>query len=315
MRDEPLHNEGGCPDLEGSALLRAAADGELTPEQAAEVEALVCRCNVSRCRVEFERELRSACGRVMSKECCPEALKAKIRAMAANAVAEADAVAQGVEARASETRSRSFWTGSRVIGLVAAAAAVIGLAATAVLLVRTPAPTAATGQLQYVQFRDRVAKFVANEHERCWESESAADAKFVMKDPEQVKAEFQEMLGHRIDLAVWDQPTQGLVFRGAGKCHVPGSDGKSVHLRFDIPATADRPATAVSLFVAPDRGELPIKPGITYAVDTGPCGAPGESVLVWTAEGTVFYLVADAKAGGCDKLRKALGVPAATGGL
>jgi len=315
MREDGCHNESERPELDGAALLRAAADGELTPAEAERVDALLCHCHVSRCRVEFERELRSACGRVMSKECCPEALRAKIRAMAATACADADALGERPESRAEQTRARSFWTGSRVIGLVAAAAAVIGLAATAVLLVQTPAGAPGAGQLEYVRFRDKVAKFVADEHDRCWQNADAANAKFVIKDPEAVKDEFQKVLGHRIDLPVWHQPTQTLLFRGAGKCHVPGSDGKSVHLRFDIPESEGHPMAGVSLFMAPDTGELPIEPGTTYVIDTVPCGAGGDSVLVWTDQGTLFYLVADAKTGGCDKLRAALGGPAATGGL
>lgn len=317
MRDEGIHSEGGCGHLEGAALLRAAADGELTPEQAREVDELLQRCEVSRGRVAFERELRCACKRVMGTECCPDALRARVRALAGGPGGADEALSDALEARASSTRGRSFWTGSRVIGLVAAAAAVIGLAATAALLVRTPAPTGVpgAGRVRYVQFRDQVTKFVASEHNRCWESTDAADAKFVDTTPEQVRAEFERTLGKVVDLPVWHQPTEGLVFHGAGRCHVPGSDGKSVHMRFDIPDAAGHPQAGVSLFVAPDRGELPIKPGITYAVDTKSCGATGSSVLVWTENGMVFYLVADAKAGGCDKLRAALGVPAATDGL
>ena len=112
-----------------------------------------------------------------------------------------------------------------------------------------------------------------------------------------------------------DQPVESIVFRGGGWCHLPKTDG-SAHLRWDIPATSDTKATAVSMFVSPDNGKLDeLDEGVTYSVNTAECGVKGSSVLLWKQDGSVFCLISETETGACNKFRGAMGAPEQTEGL
>ena len=102
---------------------------------------------------------------------------------------------------------------------------------------------------------------------------------------------------------------------GAGNCHVPGSNGSSAHLRFDLIAPDGSIEQVVSVFVKADHGELPIEPGVTYALDTKACGESGTRVLTWTDGSLVYFIVADVINDGCVTLLKHLGVDNPSKGL
>ncbi len=300
-------------------LLRAAADGELTAAEQARLDEHLSANEGDQARLAFERGLKTACGRAMGGGRCPDALRASVERIAAESH---PAYAAGVGARAEETRSASFWSSprfGRVLGAAAAVVLMIGVGAVLVTQSGTGgAPTGGAGEpardLQLVAYRDEITQFVAKEHGRCWESEDAADRKFKFKDRDAVVSEFRSLLGGEMHIPALDQPVESIVFRGAGRCHLPKTEG-SAHLRWDIPATAETKATAVSMFVAPDNGMLELHEGVTYAVNTAECGVKGSSVLLWRQDGSLFCLISETETGACNKFRKQMGAPEETEGL
>ncbi|MEQ8770286.1 MAG: hypothetical protein RIB60_07235 [Phycisphaerales bacterium] len=322
MRDENFQADasGGRDEIRDlAALLRAGADDELTPAEQARLDEHLAANGGDAARVAFERGLRAACGKAMGGERCPDALRATIERI----VAESNPVyGEGIEAKATETRSASFWSSPRFVGVVGAAAAIALMFAIGGVLVGQPgasnsgnqlASGGATSDLQYVAYRNQVSRFVANEHNRCWESEEVTNRKFVMTGST-LADEFRNQLGSEVHIPALDQPVEQIKFRGGGKCHLPKTDA-TLHLRWDVAGEGGEPATAVSMFVAPDNGMLPLSEGVTYEINGKECGAEGASLLVWTKGGMTFFLVSDSLTGACDKFRKQMGAPAETEGL
>ena len=66
------------------------------------------------------------------------------------------------------------------------------------------------------------------------------------------------------------------------------------------------------MFVCADPGELPMKPGVTYAVDAEACGVGGTRVLAWTDGRLLFVVVSDATDDACPSVLAQLGRPGAT---
>ena len=149
MRDDfsqgdAAHERDEIRDL--PTLLRAAADGELTPAERARLDEHLGANEGDAARVAFERGLRSACGRAMGAQRCPDALRASIERIAAESNPE---YAAGVEARAEETRSASFWNSpklGRVLGAAAAVVLMIGVGAVLVSGAADPLLTQLVGE-------------------------------------------------------------------------------------------------------------------------------------------------------------------------
>ena len=203
-------------------------------------------------------------GRAMGTERCPDALRAKIERIAAESN---PAYGEGIEVQGAVTRSSSFWNSPRFVGVVGAAAAIALMFVVGGVLVTQSGSSApgsirggAGGELAYGGYLEQVSRFVSNESERCWDNDAAADRKFVMKDRDTVVAEFRDLLKGEMRIPALDQPVESLVFRGGGHCRVPKTQG-AAHLQWDIPAQGDEPAAAVSMFVAPDNGMLPVEEG------------------------------------------------------
>jgi hypothetical protein len=306
-------------------LIRMAADGELTDEQVAAFEKLCAERDCTQDRVRFEQTLRECCGRVMrDKPCCPEALRTRIRAMAASqspfhaadhAQAESVSVA---EAMAPRTRSAAFWR--RSPGLAAAAVVLLSLAGVLIYQgARVPtggAPGSAAWSGQTVAYQEQVARFVAAEHLRCCEDEAAA-SKMIVRDLDQARDRFARSLGvASLDLSA-DLPAGGetgsMTFYGAGDCHVPGAS-RSAHARYDATGP-DGTAVHLSLFVMPDEGRLALAEGKTYVVTSSTCDEQGVSLFAWREGGVVYLLVSEARGDFCKAVRKALHAPDAVGTL
>lgn len=301
-----------------AALLRAAADGELTPEQQQRLDTHLAQNPGDAGRIEFERELREACSRAMGGVTCPAALRARVEALASNAASVEAAADQAMAARlgnrAAETSKRSFWSQhSRFVVQAMAAVLVIGVGSVFIMQsIQTASKSVLDGApLEQVAFRNEIAQFVSAEHHRCCEEE-AAEAKFVVRDASEAAEQFGELLGAPLDLPGATGPIEIVSFRGGGQCGVPGSDGISVHMRFDFDRGAGE-LSKVSLFIAPDRGLLPIEVGTTYRVNTKACGIAGASILVWTDGALVYYIVAEADDGGCGDLVDAMDGPDVSG--
>ena len=157
-----------------------------------------------------------------------------------------------------------------------------------------------------LDYRSRVVGHVAGEHRRVINPDVAA-SKLSLHEPGEVRAFFEQVVGSVPPMEGLTSGTPTLVFAGAGNCHVPGSDGSSAHLRFDLVGPDGSVEQVVSVFVKPDHGELPMEPGITYSLDTKACGEPGTRVLTWTDGTLVYFIVADILNDGCVKVLTHLG--------
>lgn len=318
MRGDRLNPEGHddrTPESVG-ALIRAAADGELAEEQIAAFERLCAQRDCTQDRVKFEQTLRDTCARVMQAPACPEALRARILALTtANQTAQTGA-ADGPEAIAPYTRQRSFWQRSPAM----AAAAVVLLSVAGVLVWQAAnmpglqPPAAMT--TQQVDFRDRVAGFVAEEHRRCCRSDKSATDKLVYRDIHAARDHLTAAFG-RADFAlrpVADAPTGSRVeFWGGGDCRVPGYE-RSAHLRFDAtdPAGND---IRLSLFIMPDNQRLPLEDGVTYRLNAEACNKAGVRAYAWRADGLIHLLVSEASDDFCSAVRNIFQAPTTLAGL
>jgi hypothetical protein len=265
------------PMLDPAVLLRAAADDQLSPEQADALAAHLAVHPEDAARIECEQQLCRACGRVMGNVQTPAGLRDRIAAaVAADAEAHDDALADRLEQQAELTRDRSFWSGVR--GQLIAAAAVLVLAVALVVMIQSMRP--APGVPSFVQ----IASFVAKEHNRCDLDPTYTHSKIEVSDPGKLPDYLQSILGTSVQDTLFSQDIEII---GAGRCHVPGK-GKSVQLRLRPKGAKSEP---VSLWLQEDTGQLHIKEGVTYALRADPNAPPCGSILLWKRDGLLYYLV------------------------
>jgi hypothetical protein len=305
-------NMNGREPMGLGALIRAGADGELTPQQERRLEVHLEREPGDASRIESERLLREAVSRIgQSGPGAPAGLREQVlRAMAA-ADLSADGAAVDVSGpdvpgrMAPLTRSRSFWASAS--GRTALVAAALLMAVTAGFLVRGSLP--ADGVFSA---RTTAVQFVAREHGRCTVEIAPGADKFAVTDPLMLPSFARTLMGRDVSLGdLVEGGATNLRFIDAGGCHVP-MGGRSMHLRFEAP-TPSGGTTLASLFVQEDRGELDLAESVTYRLD--PRAESGEAsrspgVFLWLRDGMVYYLVTEAPEG-CEDMRRCLDAPAA----
>jgi hypothetical protein len=273
-----------------SAALRAAADGELTEEQARELSSLDGTADG---RVAFERGLRESVARSMGGVSAPAGLRERVL-VAARAAGD-EALSDALTERSEETRDRSFWNGQgRLLG---ALAAVLMLAVGGVFVSRMAGigggPEA---------YRTNLARFVSAEHQRSLD-EAYAKRKYCYTDVSAAVEETEGQLDAEPDMPPCGEKTR---FRGAAPCGVPGK-GPSAHFQFVMDAGGE--SRTVSLFVRRDGGELPIDERRAYRVNTKACNVEGVAIYVWRSEGLMYTFVASGQGGSiCNIMLKDLGI-------
>ncbi len=289
-------NSDGANDMNLAALLRAGADDELQPDQKAHLDAHLRDHPRDTDRIEFERQLKEACGRVMGPISAPPALRERLiasldriaqdnsprqEASSTAPAPESVRLAQGVESLSEQTRRQSFW--NRMTPAVRALAAAILLLVGGLFLLQVV--NVGSGNLSLAQAHmSEIATFVGDEHDRCVIDPSRA-AKFNISELDAAPALLEEIVGKSISPA--NLAFGGLAFRDGGRCHVPGK-GDSVHLRFDV---VDQPGETVSLFiqrVADESDEL-FESGKSYELQSD---NQGRAVFGWAADGLNYFLVA-----------------------
>ncbi|MEM0984009.1 MAG: hypothetical protein AAGI17_08680 [Planctomycetota bacterium] len=315
-RHDDTMNQLDPEQMSREARIRAVADGEIGPEHVSESDAGA---------VAFEQSLRSAVGRAMASGeqfTAPAGLRDRIASAVAadsgtpdseadNTVSD-DEFARRLDARAEQTRSASFWSGSTIVSIGTLAAAVVMMLAVFSFNSRnqTTAPSAYTTTL---------AQFVAAEHMRTTPESDAAESKFIVTTHDDAVAQLAERLGAPTALPTSDTDEGGDVgmsknavrFRGLGNCKVPG-EGTSSHAQYLI--QGPQGATShVSLFVKQHDDMLDLETGVTYEVDTAACGVDDSRIIVWTDGSVTYVLVAQDAAGKvCDKVLEKLGQPMPT---
>ncbi|MEL6328179.1 MAG: hypothetical protein AAFR38_00835 [Planctomycetota bacterium] len=303
--------DGIHPDrLCEASRLRAIADGEL------DLGALGHEGESGR-RVEFERGLREACGRAMcsGEHCASPELRARVEAcLREQAEAERAAVASGLEARASETRSASFWQSGGFRLAVSAVAAVLVIGAGTLYIGSLSGFGSTQGESS---FTVGLARFVADEHTRTLNG-SAADAKFgdagAMADRRAFDDAVERMATRLEARPSLPETSDMLAFRGTSGCRVPG-EGKSAHAQF-VHVSEKAGETTISVFVKQADGMMGLELGKTYEIDGEACEVENARIICWTDGNLTYALVASTERGGvCDGILADLGLPAPTESL
>lgn len=291
-----------------AALLRACADGELNPDQCERLMQLLESQPQAMSQHEFELKLRECCNRTMTKSPpCPESLRERVGAIAAAAREDEPAYAKGVESSAAYTKDRSFWTRSPLLSI----AAVLMLSVAGVLIWQSANLSGAFRSalplnLEQASYSERIGEFALGEHTRCCDDD-AAEAKLVERDIEQAVAYFSERFDRSVQMPDMAMSDEQVDFFGGGDCHVPKTE-KSGHLRFDAYDDAGNPI-ALSLFIAPDPGLLPLEDGTTYRLSSEACEIAGVRVFVWISEGVQYLLVSEASDKTCATVRALMNAP------
>ena len=316
-QNHPEHAQESNQPMNIAALLRAAADGELTDHQCEQLDAYMSKNPEAESQIKFEQALKGSCGRVMTRPCCPDALRDKIVAMAGVADQESQVYtqqyAQGIEASNKRTRSSSFWSRSPMMGIAAAvlmmvAGTMIWQSASFTNISNAPEGL----NVQQANYYNRVSNFVIDEHKRCGD-DSAATAKLIRHDIDEATRYFSEEFGRELVLPDMVKAEGQIEFFGGGDCSVP-STPRSGHLRFDAYAP-DGKRISLSLFVSPDPGLLPMQEGITYPLDTKACQEAGTRLFAWSKDGIQYLLVSEASDEMCAKVRNMMQAPSALGDL
>lgn len=282
MNQRDRHNQGGnaAEPLSIAALLRVAADGELSPEQEVALRAHLEAHPEDTERIEFERRLREACRCACSPDCCaPAGLRDRVRACCGES-----GLADHLEDLAAETRQRGFWAGRLVARFGALAALLALVAVMAVMVSRSAGPLdgGGPGAVDPGVMIDRVARFARREHERCDNPPEIPNSKFTVHEAGELESTFADLAGREVSLAsILEAQRHGLEFVDAGPCHLPGG-GTAMHIRFQ----AESPTAAmVSLWAWVD-GSIEIEEGVVREAGEG-----FDCVRLWRVGETVFVMV------------------------
>ncbi|MGE3109880.1 MAG: hypothetical protein AB7G11_08190 [Phycisphaerales bacterium] len=302
-------------------LLRAAADGELSAQEAEHLRSMEADDHAP--RIVFDQELRRACARVLrgidaQAPNVPEQLRQRIQAIAVNAPAGAPAVppvqvprthtdagrSNRVPRTGRRRRSRLVWLSGAVCVLIVGV--LVGVRA---LL---PGPTFRDSP---AQARIALVGFLESEHRRCTLDDRALKRKMTVMSLSEAPKKFESLIGGTLSVEAVE--AAGYEFLGSGRCAVPGC-GESVHMIFRDPRVpAPDPssvrfeecdASRFSVFVQKDMDELPIVAGRTYRLETR-AGEP--LVAVWTRGGVLYYLVTESPEQEADVM-KTMNVPRAS---
>tara|TARA_R110000744_G_scaffold98121_1_gene189573 strand:- start:3815 stop:4768 length:954 start_codon:yes stop_codon:yes gene_type:complete len=293
------------PDLNAeelciAAMLRACADGELCPEGCERLKKYLAEHPEAQAQVAFEKNLKGCCDRVMREPVCPDALRAKIHAMAGSAMS--------MHASNQQTRQKSFWQRSPVMS---AMAAVLVIAAGALIWQSSSLISKGGGlgisETTPVAYAERIGNFVAREHMRCCDEKAAAQ-KLVIDDVDQTTSYFSEKFAKPVVSPVHLEDGSQIRFYGGGDCHVPATNS-SGHLRFDAVGPEGQ-VVPLSLFIAPDPGFLGIEEGVTYVLNSTKCSEQGANLFAWVSGGVMYLLVSEADETMCSSVRGMMNAPA-----
>lgn len=285
--------------MSDGVLVRAGADGELSASQEARLRALVSSRPEVGASLAFERSLRGAVGRAMGDVRAPAGLRERVM----RAVEADGASAEGIERASEQTRQPGFWQRRTWLSAMAAVLVValgIGLIAQAWSIGRGGLDA---GQSAY---RQELVGFVAREHARTAGNEEARRSKFVLPEPVVAAQELTTVMHSSVAIPACDKGK--LKFLGASLCKVPG-EGPSAHIMVEPEI-----GPTMSLFVRHHGGELPMREGSTYVVDTKACGQGGTRVFAWVEGDLAYFLVFDLVEG-CERYLEFFGVAEPSAGL
>lgn len=278
-------------------LIRQYCDGELSPEQVAELEAQLDKHPASRDQVEFERTLREHVAAVLKADgsgAPPELAERILQHPAEIDTGQAEAHAVTVTG----TDRRSWWSGPTRANVFAVAAS-LALVAGAVLFGVFGRPIDAWRGPTPAEMVFDTAIAVAEEH-----IASTTDIGGLVERL-RTGSEAASMLIPFLPSGIFDISDLGYEFIGADLCQLPHSD-HGCHLFYM--RKGEKPGL-VSLHIAPDRGQFSFKgeealdsmPLPTMMVPEG--AGCQKDVMVWT-DGRFVYLLAVCHSGERDEIAR-----------
>ncbi len=298
-----------------SELLRAAADGELTPQEAVELEAHLRENPEDRAVIEFERELRGAIARAAVME-PPAGLRERVLASRAASTTETRGSDPGRKAGGVPGGPLPI-TGPSRRGVpllrYALAAGLVMAAAGTVVVVNSNIGGSTPVQQMTASQRLSLVSFLSTQHEECELHADLVGTRFSLSSLDDVPARFASVLGRRPDLGRLE--ASGLSLLGAGPCAVPGR-GRSVRLVLDASAADPDMQPLVSIYIQQDTGELGIEEGRAYRLSRGvrDDGPADTDVFVWRSGGLLYFFASTSQPA-IEVARSALGAPEPLGSI
>lgn len=293
------------PDELNSNLLRAYADGELSAEEAQQVEAMLAREPKWQQALEVDHRLSRRIDAVMGRDSAvaPPELRHRITAdLRRESAVDASAPAPTRPARARSAEPANIgWLGALFTRFnqpqsvsFGAIAAVIVLVSMVVLygIFGLPIDHRAETPLQPNILLSEAAAHVSQEHDRCAGDESVLMNKMVAMTRADAAHRLQSHLG--VDsVTIFDLSDLGYQFVGVGPCNMPGA-APSAHLvyRRSVPG---EPKSMMSIFVTPNLGQFGEKcPDLAKKESrwSGVCGGKTcrKTILHGTDDQLVYFL-------------------------
>ncbi|MBX3359669.1 MAG: zf-HC2 domain-containing protein [Phycisphaeraceae bacterium] len=302
-------------DLSIPALLRAAADSELSPAERARLEAHLAAEPADRQRIEFDRHLRHAVARVMTaptaaaplafRNRLSEALAAtpQIEAQTqplsdspaiAGHISRADPV-DSIEDRRRRLSANWWWAAAAVLAVAGVSATILLTRAPAPepekprIAIDVPVPTPAVPPAEAAYDGVVPLKYLANAHRKFDVTDPKAISSLQRTDPVEVSDDFRKYLGRHINID--DIERLGFVFRGS----MPVEDGRVYHYVFGrkVEGAEDGAEERLSLFIEKETGAQRFTEGIAWSTRAGPADTDSPHVLAWCTEGMVYFLVTE----------------------
>lgn len=257
------------PDELNLNLLRAYVDGELSDEEAHDVEGMIARDPNWQLALEAESQLRHSIDEFMTRHAAvaPTELRERIaadfkREPATDAATDSPNAVEAASDTASSKPSQAGWLATISALLNQPQRVSFGAIATVVVLVSMvvlygifglPIDHRANPPMQPSMLLSEAAEHVSQEHDRCASDESVLLEKLVAMTRADAAIRLQAHLG--VDsVTIFDLSELGYEFVGLGPCNMPGT-APSAHLVYRR-NLAGKPKSMMSIFVTPDVGQF-----------------------------------------------------------
>ncbi|MCA9298385.1 MAG: hypothetical protein KDA28_04925 [Phycisphaerales bacterium] len=251
--------------LDIATLIRLASDGELTDAQREVLDRHLESHPGDGVRIEFDRQLRTATARVMDMR-CPRDVRARVEAMASGEV-EPSAISDHEEddAPIAIMSSRRFAMAAAVLVLLGAFAHFRSIQA----------------PIHHPDLPVQIAGFVIDQHVRGEGTPLNLSTSDLIEEYPSLYCTRAQTRLDRIHM----------VLQQVSDCDFP--DGtNAIHLRI-IGDGADGAHVPISIFIEEDTGQLDLEAGRSYSYDCGEVGIADKRILMWKAEGRIYFLVSD----------------------
>jgi hypothetical protein len=282
-------------------LLRAYADGELSPEDARRVESILASDPRWQRSLTIEQQLRDRVHQIMSSaSAAPTELRHQIVDELQLAQPDESIATQAAQRPVAAERPgvlallNALLVGPRRVSFPAIAGVAL-LVGTVVLFGIFGPQIDQRSEPQHTHpgaLLAAAAEHVSKEHDRCAGDQSAFADKLIAMTREDAALRLQMHLGVE-SISIFDLSDIGYHFIGVGACSMPGA-AASAHLIYqrEVPG---QPQSMMSIFVAPNHGQFPAKCSEEMKAEgrwSGVCGGKGctKTILHGEDDQLVYFL-------------------------